>query len=373
MKDKLLKILSLALLFSITACAQKTFELKGTVEGMDGAIVSIFIDGGNLQDTISGNQFHLSGKINEIGLSNIYIQQDNKFLFHQPIVLENEKMKLVITNDNGGSLTGGSYNQILFEKVKTPEYIETESALMNITNGTARLDGIKDPMDEWEGVQLFLKREDLKANYYNTVVQSSKSPELILMAAFLSNLQPDSKKIMKKVNTAATELPEDNKLVAQVRQMYSDQNKFIEVRKGINVGELYTDFTAANVKGDSIQLAPIVKKHKYTLLQFWASWCGPCRKEIPLLKKLYKSFKPKGFEIVSFSLDHNKNSWIRASELEDMSWYNISDLKAMGGDIIKNYPVRGIPANVIIDQNGKIVASNLIDEDLENIVHELFK
>src|SRR5699024_2728385 len=107
---------------------------------------------------------------------------------------------------------------------------------------------------------------------------------------------------------------------------------------------------------------------------FWASWCGPCRAEIPNLKKEYKKYHDKGFEIVSFSLDHKREAWEKALKEEQMPWINISDLKAYTSPIVKDYGISGIPAEYLVDsETGKIVASlgNLRGDNLGKKLSEL--
>lgn len=114
-------------------------------------------------------------------------------------------------------------------------------------------------------------------------------------------------------------------------------------------------------------------KGKYTLVDFWASWCVPCRKENPNLVRIYNTYKDKNFTILGVSLDNNPGSWMRAIEDDKLPWTNISDLKAWSSDLIIDYRIKAIPASVLLDQDGNILAKNLRSNELEKVLQEVLK
>ena len=114
-------------------------------------------------------------------------------------------------------------------------------------------------------------------------------------------------------------------------------------------------------------------KGKVILLEFWASWCGPCRQENPNLVKTYKNFKPKGFEIFAVSLDENKESWLRAIEKDNLNWEHVSDLKGDRNEASLIYGVNGIPDNFLIAENGEIIGRNLRGDKLNRILKEILE
>jgi thiol-disulfide isomerase/thioredoxin len=103
----------------------------------------------------------------------------------------------------------------------------------------------------------------------------------------------------------------------------------------------------------------IVLQNKLTLVDFWGSWCTPCREEIPNLKKVYEAFKDKGFSIISVAFEINRNAWLNALKQEKMPWIQVSQVKNRGEEASILYDVNGVPASILIDGNGKIVAINL--------------
>ncbi|MEY2905503.1 MAG: hypothetical protein RJA52_1519 [Bacteroidota bacterium] len=130
------------------------------------------------------------------------------------------------------------------------------------------------------------------------------------------------------------------------------------------------DFTQLSPEGEAISLSQL--RGKYLLLDFWASWCGPCRRENPNVVRLYNLYKEKGFEILGISLDNDRNRWLNAIEKDQLTWPHVSDLKGWSNDVAKLYGVTSIPKTILLDPEGKIVALNLRGEALENVLKELF-
>ena len=112
---------------------------------------------------------------------------------------------------------------------------------------------------------------------------------------------------------------------------------------------------------------------KYVLLDFWASWCPPCRKENPNVVNAFQQYKDKNFTIVGISLDKDKAKWLKAIADDHLTWAHVSDLKYWDSEIPALYGVRGIPANVLLDPNGVIIAKNITGEDLQNTLKEVIK
>lgn len=132
-------------------------------------------------------------------------------------------------------------------------------------------------------------------------------------------------------------------------------------------GTKVPDFTVTDNAGKSVALAELCKNKKYILIDFWASWCNPCRKEIPNLKKLYKEYADKGFQIISISIDKKKADWEKALKEENLEWPNFLD----NGDVAIAYKVKMIPTMYLIDTNGVMVGENLRGEALAEKLAEL--
>mgnify|MGYP006185811261 CR=1 FL=1 len=141
--------------------------------------------------------------------------------------------------------------------------------------------------------------------------------------------------------------------------------------KGALTGEKFIDFVSTTPEGTKLSLKEVLSKNKYTLVDFWASWCGPCRKENPNVVKAFDAFKDKGFTVLSVSLDDNAAKWKEAIEKDGMPWYHVSSLMGWKEPAAALYGIRAIPQNVLVDAQGKIVATNLRAETLYNKIESL--
>jgi len=137
------------------------------------------------------------------------------------------------------------------------------------------------------------------------------------------------------------------------------------------IGNVAPDFTLQAPDGQNISLSDY--RGKIVLLDFWASWCGPCLREVPNVKKVYDKFHDKGFEILSVSLDDKKDNWVNAIEKNDLNWGHVSSLKGWDCPVAKLYNVSGVPAMLLIDKEGKIVATKLRGDLLMEKVAEQFE
>ena len=166
--------------------------------------------------------------------------------------------------------------------------------------------------------------------------------------------------------------PEDPWVVERLARTEESAAKRAEERKRFAVGADIRDFTADTLEGQAVSLADVRAESSLVLLEFWASWCGPCRVEIPHMKEAYDRFRAKGFEIVSFTIDDDREAWVEASDEEDLPWINLG----MGpeAEAPTVYNVTGVPKNYLVDSGtGDIVAKDLrghkLDEKLEELLN----
>ena len=145
--------------------------------------------------------------------------------------------------------------------------------------------------------------------------------------------------------------------------------ELVTVLNGLQVGKKAPDFTANNPDGKPVRLSENLKG--YTLIDFWASWCAPCRKENPNIVAAYKEFHDKGFNIVGISLDKKKENWVKGIQDDNLNWLQVSELIYWNSAIAKLYGVRAIPANYLVDSKGVIVARNLRGEELQTTLKTL--
>lgn len=147
----------------------------------------------------------------------------------------------------------------------------------------------------------------------------------------------------------------------------------LEILRATRIGEIAPDFTQNDPDGKPVKLSDF--RGKYVLIDFWASWCGPCRGENPNVVKAYNQYKDKNFTILGVSLDNGngKQNWLNAIKKDGLTWTHVSDLKGWDNAVSRLYGIRSVPQNVLLDPNGKIIAKNLRGKALEDKLAEILK
>jgi len=211
---------------------------------------------------------------------------------------------------------------------------------------------------------------DIKA-LLDTTVKSSKNPALtmIVLGYYQSmsgnpsfRLEPLTKDDVREiVNSTAEKFP-NHKGIAAIKQSLEGW-----------IGKLAPEISLPDPDGKEIKLSSY--KGKYVLVDFWASWCGPCRTENPNVVEAYNKFKDKNFDILGVSLDRpgEKDKWLKAVKDDKLTWSHISDLQYWNSAVVPLYKIEGIPYNVLVDPSGKIIAENLRGESLHKKLEEILK
>jgi thiol-disulfide isomerase/thioredoxin len=203
-------------------------------------------------------------------------------------------------------------------------------------------------------VSLFYERISLQLDFINRHLDSYVSVVNLSGIARMSKYLPDVEKSFQGLAPGLKELPEGKDIARRI----------MEGRK-ITVGMMSKDFTQPGINGHLITLSDL--RGKYVLVDFWASWCSPCREENPNLIAAYKKYRNKNFTIVSVSIDvqENREQWLAAVKKDKLPWQQVSDLKKEN-EAARLYGITTIPANVLIDPAGKIIAKDLKGKDLHN-------
>ncbi len=221
------------------------------------------------------------------------------------------------------------------------------------------------------------KKKLLERKKLNLINKTAKDRDSSILAYVKQN--PDSYFSLEALSTLAQKgydasvlnaifesLSEDLRTSKQGLELLENLNK-----KRADVGVLALDFTQNDENENPIKLSDF--RGKYVLLDFWASWCGPCRAENPNLVKAYEKYHDKGFDILSVSLDTKKDAWVKAIKQENLPWIHVSDLKGFKNGAAVLYEVHTIPANFLIDPNGKIITTNLRGYKLGEELSKIFK
>ncbi|NML38749.1 TlpA family protein disulfide reductase [Chitinophaga sp. G-6-1-13] len=193
-------------------------------------------------------------------------------------------------------------------------------------------------------------------------------PNTPVLLYALDYLHPRRDKAL--INTELAKLVKKYPYLEEAKRKQTDLVKAEEIALKTAIGAAAMNFTQNNVSGKAVQLKDY--RGKYVLLDFWASWCGPCRAENPNVLDNYEKYHSKGLEILAVSLDDKKDAWVKAIKDDGLTWEHVSDLKGWKNEVAKEYNIRAVPSNFLIDKEGKIVAVNLRGEELTKKLEEIF-
>lgn len=228
------------------------------------------------------------------------------------------------------------------------------------------------------GNQMDSARVYAEQNYRNSLTKTgeyllayadtAKTPAVALYAIELSRnvITPDQiKSTVEKLAKRFSSSPK----ITQLAKQFTAENI---VQEPVDLlGKEAPDFTLADTEGKNISLKSL--RGKYVLVDFWASWCKPCRMENPNVVEAYAKFKNKNFTILGVSLDKDKASWMRAIQDDRLDWKHVSDLKYWSSDVVPLYNIEGIPFNVLLDPNGIVIAKDLRGTELHKKLSEVLK
>ena len=359
MRKLLLSIVAASM--TLAACnAQSGYKVTGTVEGMpDGKAIIATVNGSTL-DTLAkadvkNGSFEFTGNVSEpTGAYIMVIGQRGAI----PFMLENAN--ITISAGQAGLTVTGSEGQKIYDQFMAINATAQQEAMKlqqeyQAANGDqAKIQAIQEAYAKLMTDVQAKETELIKAN-----------PDSYVSAFVIASGmgQMEYEQLKERYNL----LGEKAKAGAQGKAIAAQIAKL----ESTAIGQIAPNFTITTPEGESISLYDI--KGKVKLIDFWASWCGPCRGENPHVVEIYKEYHPKGLEIFGVSLDNNKEAWVKAIADDGLVWKHGSDLKGWQSAPAQLYSVSGIPHTVLLDENNKIIAKNLRGDELKQKIAELLK
>lgn len=313
-------------------------------------------------------KFIFEGKRKEPSLEYLFINGTEGFL---PLIVENGDISISIEKDslNTSKVLGSKNNEVYQAYYLAQKRLNEKLQKLHNEYRIANINQSVDRQNIFEAInQARKKLNDLSVNH---AMQNKSSDVAIILLNEAIKVRGAELEPIESTYSSLAENLKASRQGQNISSFIQTQKILREAEKATQIGSVAPNFSAETPKGKTLALNDI--KGKLTLIDFWASWCGPCRRENPNVVKVYNKYHDKGLEIISVSLDRqgHKDRWIKAINDDKMTWHHISNLQYWQDPIAKMYNVRGIPATFLLDVDGKIVAKNLRGPALENKVAEL--
>lgn len=385
------KLVTILLAFAaagILSCSadEIKYDITGTGAPKDGAAVYL-IDQTSLEPidsaVVSSGTFRMKGKADKDAFLAIAVDglEVNSFLRSGQFPLFNDG-KPVKLNVAEGTLTGSALNTKLSEcnKRNKAAYAEYHSLI-------EEMESLPEDSSEEKIAEMmskYRKAINKYADFYVRIIEENKDNLIpiafvehlpsVVSAADNWNKELGEQKLDEVLasNAALAKHPYALDLKRRMAAADAQRKQNADHQRSV-VGEKFRDLEEPDPDGNPHKLSEYVGQGKWVLVDFWASWCGPCKAEMPNVTAAYKKYHSKGFEIVGLSFDQDKDAWVRAIKEWDMPWVHLSDLKRGGSVAVGVYSVTGIPDNLLIDPEGTIVARGLRGDELDARLAEIFK
>ena len=286
-------------------------------------------------------------------------------------ILEPGQLRLRMSRPGRFVIEGGPYNDAVYNSWRlSEEYIETQREyyrLIPAVEGETEAEN-RERIDRYG--EVFGHLLDIESE--GRALVSTTHPDPLVRRLTIETAWLGGPWILEAYRGLVKMTPEDPWVVEELARAEEAEAKRAVERKRFAVGQGIRDFVAETLDGKLVQLADVRANSKLVLVEFWASWCGPCRVEIPHMKEAYARHRDKGFEIISFTIDDDRTDWEVASEEEDMPWPNLG--MGQDADAPLAYNVTGVPKNYLVESStGEILAKDLRGHELDETLAEYFQ